>query len=140
MTEFGEVERNLYQAPATEGFAPLDAAMELPEEKYSYEVQRIVAEEAARASFDEVVELVKKQSGADVPKRQVEQLAIRASGDFDEFYRDRLSSPDDTTHLLVLSFDAKGIATLHRDLRKVTRKAAETTPRRLETRLAKGRS
>ena len=140
MTEFGEVElaRNLYQAPDTKGLAPLDAAMELPEEKYSYEVRRIVAQEAARASFDEVVELVKKQSGADVPKRQVEQLAIRASRDFDEFYRDRLCRPEDTNHLLVLSFDAKGIATLHRDLREATRKAAEATPRRLETRLAKG--
>ncbi|TMQ02250.1 MAG: ISKra4 family transposase, partial [Deltaproteobacteria bacterium] len=140
MTEFGEVEldRNLYQAPDTEGLAPLDAAMELPEEKYSYEVRRIVAEEAARASFDEVVELVAKQSGAHVPKRQVEQLAIRASRDFDEFYRDRLCRPEDTDHLLVLSFDAKGIATLHRDLREATRKAAEATPRRLETRLTKG--
>jgi hypothetical protein len=140
MTEFGEVEleRSLYQAPDTEGLAPLDAAMELPEEKYSYEVRRIVAEEAARASFDEVVELVAKQSGAHVPKRQVEELAMRASRDFDEFYRDRLCRPEDTEHLLVLSFDAKGIATLHRDLREATRKAAEATPRRLETRLSKG--
>ena len=140
MTEFGEVEleRNLYQAPDTVGLAPLDAAMELPDEKYSYEVRRIVAEEAARASFDEVVELIMKQSGAEVPKRQVEQLAIRSARDFDAFYRDRLCPPEDTDHLLILSFDAKGIATLHRDLREATRKAAEATPRRLETRLAKG--
>ena len=140
MTEFGEVEleRNLYQAPGVEGLAPLDAAMELPDEKYSHEVRRTVAEEAARASFDEVVELIKKQSGAEVPKRQVEQLAIRAAQDFDAFYGNRLCPPEDTDHLLVLSFDAKGIATLHRDLREATRKAAEATPRRLETRLAKG--
>jgi hypothetical protein len=53
-TKFGEVEfeRLLYQAPGTDGLAPLDAAMELPDEKYSYEVRRIVAEEAPRASFD----------------------------------------------------------------------------------------
>src|SRR5439155_27025558 len=55
-----------------------------------------------------------------------------------EFYRDGLRRPEDTDHLLVLSFDAKGIATLHRDLREATRKAAEATPRRLETRLTKG--
>ncbi len=139
-TKFGEVEfeRNLYQAPGIDGLAPLDAAMELPDEKYSYEVRRIVAEEAARASFDEVVELVKKQSGAEVPKRQVEQLVIRSAQDFDAFYGNRLCSPEDTAHLVVLSFDAKGIAMLHRDLREATRKAAEATPRRLETRLAKG--
>jgi hypothetical protein len=140
MTEFGEVEleRNLYQAPGALGLAPLDAVMELPDEKYSHEVRRIVAEEAARASFDEVVELVQKQSGAEVPKRQAEQLVIRSAQDFDAFYRGRLCSPEDTDHLMVLSFDAKGIAMLHRDLREATRKAAEATPRRLETRLAKG--
>ena len=139
-TKFGEVafERNLYQAPGAEGLAPLDAAMELPDERYSYEVRRIVAEEAPRASFDEVVELIRKQSGADVPKRQVEELAIRAACDFDAFYRDRLCPPENTDHLMILSFDAKGIATLHRDLREATRKAAEATPRRLETRLVKG--
>lgn len=68
-TKFGEVvlERNLYQAPDTAALAPLDAAMALPDEKYSLEVRKIVAEKAARASFDEVVELVKNQSGAEVP-------------------------------------------------------------------------
>lgn len=139
-TKFGEVEfdRNLYQARGTDALAPLDAAMELPDEKYSLEVRRIVAEEAARASFDEVVELVKKQSGAEVPKRQAEELAIRATRDFDEFYRSRLREPEECDQLLVLSFDAKGIATLHRDLREATRKKAEQTPRRLETRLTKG--
>jgi hypothetical protein len=39
---------------------------------------------------------------------------------------------------MILSFDAKGISTLHRDLRAATRKAAEAAPRRLETRLSKG--
>ena len=140
MTEFGEVAlgRNLYQAPGADGLAPLDAAMELPEEKYSYEVRRIVAEESAKSSFDEVVELIEKHTGASVPKRQVEELAVRAACDFDDFYRDRLRTAEDTDHLLILSFDGKGIATLHRDLREATRKAAEATPRRLEMRLVKG--
>jgi hypothetical protein len=139
-TKFGEVtlDRRLYQAPATEALAPLDAAMGLADEKYSLEVRRIVAEEAARASFDEVVELVRKQSGAEVPKRQAEELAVRAARDFDDFYRSRLREPEASEQLLVLSFDAKGIAMLHRDLREATRKKAESTPRRLETRLTKG--
>jgi hypothetical protein len=78
MTEFGEValDRNLYQTPGADGLAPLDAAMKLPEEKYSYEVRRIVAEESAKSSFDEVVELIEKHTGASVPKRQVEELAV----------------------------------------------------------------
>ena len=139
-TKFGEVEleRNLYQAPAAEALAPLDAAMELPDEKYSYEVRRIAAEESARASFDEVVELIRKQSGAEVPKRQVEELAVRAARDFDGFYRDRLCAPEVTNDLLVMSFDGKGIAMRFEGLREATRKAAAATPRRLHTRLTKG--
>jgi hypothetical protein len=139
-TPVGEVEvkRLLYQAPGVEGIAPMDAALGLPEEHYSYDVRRIVAEESAKSSFDEVVELVIKHTGANVPKRQVEELVVRAARDFDDFYRDRLCPPERTDHLLILSFDAKGVATLHRDLREATRKAAEETPRRLETRLVKG--
>ena len=89
-------------------------------------------------SFDEVVELIAKHTGASVPKRQVEELAVRAACDFDEYYRNRLRTAEDTEHLLILSFDGKGVAMLHRDLREATRKAAEATPRRLETRLVKG--
>jgi hypothetical protein len=139
-TLFGtvEVERQLYQAPGHEGLAPLDAALGLPSEKYSMEVRRLVAEESARASFDEVVELIATRTGAHVPKRQVEELAVRAAHDFDAFYADRLTEPEDTDDLLVLSFDGKGVAMRHADLREATRRAAETTPRRLETRLTSG--
>lgn len=139
-TKFGEVEleRNMYQAPGVEGLAPMDAALGLAAEKYSMEVRRIVAEESARASFDEVVDLVRKQSGAEVPKRQVEELAVRAARDFDVFYRDRLREPEETDALLILSFDGKGIAMRLDDLREATRKAAAATPRRMHTRLAKG--
>lgn len=133
-----EVKRLLYQAPGVGGIAPLDAALGLPEEKYTHGLRRIVAEESAKSSFDEVVELVAKHTGASVPKRQVEELTVRAAQDFDEFYRTRQCPPEDTHHLLIMSFDAKGVAMVHRDLREGTKKAAEKTPRRLETRLAKG--
>jgi hypothetical protein len=138
-TPFGDVtiERRLYQAPGVDGIAPLDAALELPDEHYSYEVRRIAAEESARGSFDEVAELIAKRTGAHVPKRQIEQLTVRAAQDFDAFYSDRLCEPEITDDLLVLSFDGKGIAMRHADLREATRKAAESEPK-LHTRLAKG--
>lgn len=140
MTEFGEVEvaRNLYQAPGVTARAPLDAALALPTEKYTHEVRRMVAAGSARASFDEVVELLQQQSGAEVPKRQVEELAVRAARDFDAFYQDRLREAEVTDDLLVMSFDGKGIAMRFDDLREATRKAAAATPRRLQTRLASG--
>jgi hypothetical protein len=139
-TPHGEVTvtRNLYQASGADGLAPLDAALELPDEHYSLEVRRLVAEESARASFDEVAELVDKHSGAHVPKRQLEQLTVRAAQDFDAFYERRLREPEETDDLMLLSFDGKGIAMRHVDLRDATRRAAETTPRRLETRLTSG--
>lgn len=123
MTEFGEVvlERTLDQAPGVDALAPVDAALGLAEEKYSHEVRRIVAEESARAAFDEVVELVKKHTGAKVPKRQLEELAVRAARDFDAFYRERPCTPEVTDDLLILSFDGKGIAMRLEDLRAATR-------------------
>jgi hypothetical protein len=139
-TLFGtvEVERQLYQAPGSEGLAPLDAALGLPAEKYSMEVRRLVAEESPRASFDEVVELIAKRTAAHVPKRQVEELAVRAAQDFDAFYASRLCEAEATGDLLILSFDGKGIAMRHEDLRAATKRAAEAKPRRLETRLTSG--
>lgn len=132
-----EVKRLLYQAPGVEGLAPLDAALGLPDEKYTHDLRKIVAEESAKSSFDEVVELIAKRTGATVPKRQVEELTVRAAQDFDAFYRDRLCEPEQTDDLLVLSFDGKGIAMRHEDLREATRKAAAAEPK-LHTRLAKG--
>jgi hypothetical protein len=59
-----EVKRLLYQALRVDGIAPLDAALGLPDEKYSHELRRIVAEESAKSSFDEVAELIVKHTGA----------------------------------------------------------------------------
>jgi hypothetical protein len=99
----------------------------------------VVAEESAKSSFDEVVELIAKRTGASVPKRQVEELAVRAAQDFDAFYRDRLRETEETDHLLVLSFDGKGIAMRLKDLREATRKKAEAArASRTRTRLACG--
>src|ERR1044071_1787955 len=97
-TPFGEltVTRKLYRAVGVTAIAPLDAALGLPDEKYTLEVRRIVAEESAKSSFDEVVELIDKRTGASVPKRQVEELTERAAQDFDEFYAARLRDPEAT--------------------------------------------
>jgi hypothetical protein len=133
-----EVPRVAYQAPGAPGLHPMDAALNLPDELYSHSVRRVVAENAARSSFDEVVETLLKSTGAAVPKRQVEQLAARAAQDFDAFYSTRAVDVEDTQALLVLSFDGKGIAMRREDLRPATRKAAEAETHKLKKRLAKG--
>jgi hypothetical protein len=48
-----EVARPGYRAAGTSSLNPLDGALNLPPEKYSLEVRRRVAMEAAKSSFDE---------------------------------------------------------------------------------------
>ena len=77
-------------------------------------------------------------TGTPIGKRQVEELAARAAQYFDDFYVAREAIAEETSDLLVLTFDGKGIPMLREHLRPETRKAAEATPRRLRTRLTKG--
>jgi hypothetical protein len=52
-------------------------------------VERRVAEEVIKGSFDNAVRAVEETTGTTVPKRQVEELAERAATDFDTFYAER---------------------------------------------------
>jgi hypothetical protein len=143
-TEFGtvSVERVGYGGPTgVESLHPLDAALNLPKERYSHELRRRAAEEAAKTSFDEVVESLKRNTGARIAKRQVEQLVIRAAQDFDAFYAGRQAGTDSSAHsgsILVLTFDGKGVVMRKQDLREATRKAAERRRHKCASRLSKG--
>ncbi|MGO8993793.1 MAG: ISKra4 family transposase [Polyangiaceae bacterium] len=132
------VVRLAYQAPGSPDLHPMDAALNLPREMFSHGIRRMVAKEAAKSSFDEVVETVRDFTGASIAKRQVEELAIRAAQDFDAFYEQRAAARDPGDDLLVISTDGKGIVMRHEDLRDGTRRAAEKSVRKLETRLTPG--
>ncbi len=132
------VSRLAYQAPGVPDLHPMDAALNLPREMFSHGIRRMVAKEAARASFDEVVEIVRDYTGSSIAKRQVEALAVRAAQDFDAFYEARAATRDPKGDLLIISTDAKGIVMRHEDLRDGTRQAAEKSVRKLETRLTPG--
>ena len=129
-TTFGtvSVERLGYAHPGHDSLHPLDASLNLPAELYSLEVRRRVAEAAASRSFDEALFELSRHTGADVPKRQAEQLVARAAEDFDAFYEARRAAAGEPVAdelVVVLTFDGKGVV-LHRDdLREATRKAAE---------------
>lgn len=132
------VPRRAYQAPGSEDLHPMDATLNLPRELFSHGIRRLVAKEVARASFDEVVEMVGDYCGASIAKRQVEELAVRAAQDFEAFYAQREPVQEAGTDLMVLSTDGKGIVMRHEDLREATRLAAEKKVNKLETRLAPG--
>ena len=129
-TTFGTVavERLGYARPGHDSLHPLDAALNLPPERYSLEVRRRVAEAASSRSFDEALFELSRHTGAEVPKRQAEQLVVRAAQDFDAFYEARRAEegqPPPEGSVVVLTFDGKGVVLQREDLRAATRKAAE---------------
>ncbi len=87
-TVFGTVSTSCagYGNEGVASLHPLDAQLNLPPERYSLELRRRVAENAAKSSFDETLETIEKTTGGHIPKRQVEELAQRAARDFDAFY------------------------------------------------------
>ena len=153
-TIFGTVgvDRSGYGAQGEASLHPLDAQLNLPDERYSLELRRRAALEASKSSFDETVETLHRYTGAEIGKRQVEELVRRAAEDFDAFYEQRhqaaaeqvaenqtVAEPPAADALLVISSDGKGVVMHQQDLRPATRTASERTPRsKMGTRLSKG--
>ncbi|MBW2149786.1 MAG: ISKra4 family transposase, partial [Deltaproteobacteria bacterium] len=142
-TVFGtvSVERAGYGREGADSLHPLDAELNLPDERYSLELRRRVAEEAAKSSFDETLESIGKNTGAHVPKRQVEELVMRAARDFDAFYHMRQEQSaigEQDNSVMVISVDGKGVVMRRQDLREQTRKAAMEREHKMSTRLSKG--
>jgi len=140
-TVFGtvEVERTGHSARGLSTLYPVDAHLNLPQARYSLEVDRQVAKAAARLSFDGALEMLGGLVGAHVPKRQAEQAVQRAARDFDAFYSGTELEPDEASgELLVLTFDQKGVVLRKEDLTEATRKAAEDSRHKMDTRLSQG--
>jgi hypothetical protein len=137
-----EVARTGYGAAGTSSLHPLDGALNLPPEKYSLEVRRRVAIEAAKSSFDEGVKTLEVYTGAHVPKRQFEELVIRAAQDFEAFYAKRQAGARADPHtgsILVLTVDGKGVVMRPEDLREPTQRAAAARAKTFTARLGNGR-
>jgi hypothetical protein len=141
---FGQVRvsRAGYGKPGCERLHPLDGELNLPMGLYSHGVQRRVAEEASRGSYDETVASLRRATGAAVAKRQALRLVILAATDFDAFYQARNSSMAEaagpTGGILVISADGKGIVMRKKDLREATRLAAERRNHKMNKRLSTG--
>lgn len=134
---FGEVtvRRIGYSIPFCESVFPQDAALNLPPDKYSHGLRKIVGAEAAKGSFDETVTLVSAMTSGAIPKRQAEELTSKLVQDFESFYAQRCGLESGSlAGFLVLSVDGKGIVMNEKSLREATRiaaeKAQETRPHR----------
>ena len=125
-TVFGAVEvtRNGYGGRQVETLYPLDGQLNLPVESHSYGLQRKVAMEVSRGSFDDAIGAVHEATGVAVAKRQAQTISHWAAEDFEEFYQQRRLQPESATTLQVISTDGKGIVMRQQDLRAQTRRAA----------------
>ncbi|MEW6737457.1 MAG: ISKra4 family transposase [Acidobacteriota bacterium] len=139
MTIFGPVNvpRLAYGRAGYSSLHPMDAALNLPKELYSHGLRRRVAEEVTKTSFDEVIAAIAQTTGATLAKRQAEELALRAAQDFELFYKQR-KQQSESSSILVISTDAKGIVVRKDDLRQQTRKSAEQQNHKMAKRLSKG--
>ncbi len=139
-TVFGEVTatRMAYRRRGAENLYPADAVLNLPEEKYSHGLARLVAIEAPRGSFEQAAGAIARATGLRIGKRQVEQLAVAAAADADAFYAARRPGPAAGGMLLVMQFDGKGIVMRPGALREATARAAAAGRRKLATRLSPG--
>ena len=138
------VTRTGYGGDGLSSLHPLDAALNLPDERYSHTVRRYAAEAAAQQSYDEVSKRLAAQTGAHVPKRQIEKLVERAAQDFESFYEQRgltatqAASSVETGTVLAISSDGKGVPLCRSDLKPATQQAAAARQPRLEHRRSKG--
>jgi len=139
-TVFGQVRvtRMAYRAPGAANVHPVDAELNLPEEKQSHGLRKLAAIESVRGSFEGVVSAITRASGVKTGKRQAERLARAAARDVNEFYAARRPGPAPDDHVLVLSADGKGIVMRPDALRPATAKAAARGRRKLATRLSPG--
>jgi hypothetical protein len=143
-TGLGEVciNRVLYSKPGLDSLAPKDALLNLPPEKYSFPLQKHVVRECIRGSFDSAKTSVHAVLGNSIPKRQEEEILVKAAQDFDDFYLTRSVKNhreiNKNSDFLVLSTDGKGIVMRKEGLREATRKRAEANEHKMTTRLSKG--
>jgi hypothetical protein len=142
-TRFGTVviRRIGYSGRGLDSVYPLDAELNLPPDRYSHGVRKSLIAEAINNSFDESLAQLKRETSAHLPKRQAQELAVKAAADFEDFYARPLepcTEDEGKEELLVLTFDGKGIVMHPSGLREATRKAAQRGEKKQRTRLSPG--
>jgi hypothetical protein len=137
-----EIQRTGYGNRGVDSLFPKDGHLNLPENSHSHELQRRIALEVVKGSFDSSVESIIETTGQLVHKQQIEHITVAVSQDFDAFYQANLSAENlkiaTEAPLLILTTDGKGVVMHKDDLRLATRKKAESADKKLENRLSPG--
>jgi len=144
ITVFGKVQikRVGYYIPGIKSLYPMDGNLNLPRDIYSYGIRKMVALEAAKNSFSEVKDTLARNTSVTISKRQIEKLVKKSAQDFDGYYKknipDGLTISANTSPILVVTTDGKGIVVRKEDLREQTKQALETSQKKLNKRISKG--
>jgi hypothetical protein len=140
LSVFGAVEvgRLAYRQRGCENLYPGDAQLNLPAEKHSHGMRRLAALEAPRTSFEDAQAAILRQTGQRLGKRQLRELTVVAAGDFKAFYEQRERTAAEKDDVLVLSCDGKGVVMRQEALRDQTRRQAQSSQTKLQTRLSRG--
>jgi hypothetical protein len=118
-----------YRSHDAGALVPLDGALNLPRDKYSHGVRAAVARSVSKTSFEDTAATLSADTGAPVPKRQVEDMARALALYFDDYYAQRSAVPvRKEATLLVLGFDGTGVHMRPDGLREQTRKLREAMP------------
>jgi hypothetical protein len=103
--------------------------LNLPARGYSHRLQKRVAAQAAKMSFEAVAHDIETETSVRLGKAQVEQIVCDAAQDFDALYA-QPCSPALQQHaqakpIQVLTCDGQGVVRRQEALRDATRKKAE---------------
>ncbi|WP_407697892.1 ISKra4 family transposase [Streptomyces kaniharaensis] len=140
-TVFGKVTvtRIAYRGSGVADLHPADAVLNLPAGMHSHGLAKLAAIEASRGSFAEATERINAVTGAGIGPRQVQELAVGAACDIDDFYDALVPTPCTDTTTLVVSVDGKGVVIRPEALREATAKAAQVKGgNKMKSRLAAG--
>jgi hypothetical protein len=109
---FGEIEipRAYYWGPAEEGRFPLDAALNLPAQRYSYLLQEWGELLGADGSYEKVTDRLEALLRVKFWSQGVQHVARVVAADVQPFYEQKPApAPKDEAELLVATIDGKGV-------------------------------
>jgi hypothetical protein len=117
---FGKISicRAYYFKEGSGGIYPLDRQLNLPEQSYSYLLQKWMSATGVRQTYESAVEWIEELLGLKIPHRGLQRVTSAMSGTVDEFNHGlEAPSSEEEGSILVQAFDCKGIpmCTKHRN-------------------------
>jgi hypothetical protein len=141
-TLFGtiKIKRMGYSSRNAPSLFPKDGQLNLPNESYSFSLQKWLVLEVIKGSFGDAVETIKRLLGVVIPLKQAEKIVLETAKDFYNFYDQSVSIDrlQDSSSLLIITLDGKGVVMRKEDLRLATRKKAENSTHKMQQRLSPG--